>query len=319
MSGENGRPSPPIYTWIITFLVFGICLLCWFPKFREFTLINQDSGRLGKFRQVPESDTVTKMVIIGSSVTARGVLCDEALEQMAKAKGYGSYKVVMFAQQSASLYDFGFLFDRVLDANPDIIIIQSSLVFYGNSKRAYLKLFYEDYTNSVRRAISAMAGRMRWDSVVSIDNHALDLQILQTYLKGEMTSQMDEWIPREMTADDLNRKIAEREYWVLYGVPFSWGFGSFLKLANQRGIGVYFLNIPVSEEFDQYLPGTSDLLNEEIREYRQKFGVRYIDRESAMPREDFSDFVHMTLTNKLKYTDWFLRQLQIIRSQPTTE
>jgi hypothetical protein len=315
MTAEKRRPAPPIYIWIITFVIFSVFLICWFPKYKEYTLINLDSGRLEKLREIPRSDTVTKVVIIGTSLAARGILSDEALEQLAMAKGYGNYKMVMFVQQSASLYDFYFLFNRVLTANPDMIIIQSSLALYGIPKRAYLKLFYEDFTNSLRRAISARTGRMKWDSISSMNDYALDKKIVHTYLQGKMSSRMDEKIPTELTKDVLDRKIDERKSWRLYEVPFSGWFGNFLKSAREKGIDVIILNIPVSVEFDPYLPGTTLQRSEVIQEYRQKFGVHYIDWEGGMPRENFSDFVHMTLSNKLKYSDWLLRQLQSMRSQ----
>ena len=281
---DSRSPLPPLDAWVYTAGILAVCCMLAVPRLDpgevEFDSPFADYNR-PRVAALRDSEAAARVVMLGNSQLKYAV-DDGRLAFTADAGGEA--EVLRIVGNNAQIRDFGALLPEILDAKPDLLLIQAPLMLKQRSGSMLL------------RGLQAYARWRLFSPDAPFDPYDIDQQALQFDLPCS----------NDFSLGPLNLRKSRLEEGSAYSHDSDNALAGliFVREAADAGIPVVLFSLPyhptLAAEFDQ-----SDY-DELLAEYAQRAEVDtwMPAAATALDAEAFCDFVHVNERGRAETSAW---------------
>ena len=224
---------------------------------------------------------------IGSSLTRGALLAFNSLEEITIANNKRlNCKIV--TGNGFSLDEFNYKIEEIKILRPKCLFIESTLV---------CKDPYRNLALSFRHRLARIP--------VDLFNTINLIQVNNDFISANFDGQLD---PDFKT--DKNTKEADFKLRIRGSNEFlRWKI--FFKVAEEHGIKIYLIELPISNEAEQYLSiSDKQQINSLIDKYSEDYGVGYLGfPEKLTYARYYKDGAHFNKTGADYYSDWLVNEI----------
>ncbi len=279
--------APPLRVWIlvVSLLVLGLSLLA-FLEIREISGVNarfrsHHRQRIHEFAQRVSVESRQRVVILGTSLLFRSARTHN-LVKMAKELGLGRMRFLILARPQGSFYDYLPLMDSILDLSPDLLLIESDLLFsieyVGFCSREFLRRLPGLISRRIRGGVDKGDGRTRMQ------------RDPQRYLKRRQQA-MRQRMALPPVRPGLIRAAAQR--------------------LRSQGVRLAVVDIPRAAPLEMVKNRQRDLHHREFIDYLQaKCRIPWLTYPGELRPYLFRDYSHFTPEGGRVFLNWLLPQVR---------
>lgn len=295
--------APPLGVWIaaggIFFTVITIFITMEDPAERCFIDLNTD-----RLLHQASQESDFKVVVLGTSRTRNGIWFDDSLEHRALLANHFELRDIEFlriVRPAGRLEHFLPLFAPILDAQPNLVLIESSLLLIQAQDR------------NIEKGKSVLAR-----FILQRDRAHLESIRRSNSLEGEMRFLAKKW-PVDHDSAALQEFKQLRAKTPLCPVEPDSEVSDFLEAARKKGIWIALVEVPRTKRAEALLP-TADrgAVEKRLRVLEDKYSVRHLDCTLDLTIDDYRDFAHFNEVGREKFGTWFLSVLASIKSEQLT-
>jgi len=290
------KKNPPLYVWLIaiafsTSIIAGADFILGEPVLKY---LNAD-----RLNAVDTSKSVKRVVIIGTSIVRRAVYFDEVMDSLAVSNQKSEYRFNRFVLGSVNLYYFYPLFEIILEAEPDIIIFQNSLIIY-------------DKENTNQGFDSRKKFCKEWiGNSFGIDDYNLYYFFNRKPNELLTSEQIKLFQIKTRTPDRLERiLINKKKFFIREIEAIPPELENLLITANVKGIRLIGMDIPRSPDVRSYMPASKDLKINLQEQYQNKYGITFWECPFDLDMDSYLDYNHVTPAVQEEYSKWLISKIK---------
>ena len=285
MQPETRKAPLPLTAWLYTgFAVLAIVLL---------GLPAVDAGRMpdsdafstynaARLQAVVDEDPSRLVVMLGDSklkyaTDTRRLAADDATT------------LLRIVQNRAAFSDFAKLADAILDADPDLLVVQDSLMTHDRHKLMDFRLMQEVVLWRLLAPESAF------------NPHKVDHAALQS----------DVPCYRDFAVESLARRVARLEDGSRYGLDNDEARAAldFVRRARERGIPVAILTLPNHPRLEVEMPSADREAELRALAAAEALPVWQVPASLSIREDNYCDFVHLDPDGRQKLSAWLSGQI----------
>ncbi len=298
---------PSLKLWICSFIIVLILgamsqFLTLDPVLRILNYKRLDSDHKENTYSIRDKKHV---VSLGSSLVRFAIYYDKEMNAFVQEQGYQDYKFTRFVLAGPHLAQFFPLFDHILSAKPDVVLLQHSFFAY---KKKFKKRYHgkiHNYRYFFKRFL------------IHFVNGGVGFKRYRHNREQEqaMPSEEIEIFRKETQKPDHLQKLKKRrKKWRIRknaeDIPVE--LDEFLKQAERADIKVVILNLPRPDESMRSLPGTQKEYFRLMKAYEMKYQVKYLHYPQHLELDSFVDYNHLTPAARDIYISWLLKELETL-------
>lgn len=307
LPGASNVPVPPLRVWYAVALVILIVVLVTIPPFLwhretiEQGFLRSCTTRLHAFsnRCRGSNGDEPRIIALGSSLVACGMLCDERMESCVQRERLGTVHFLRLARAKSSVEHFLPVLEQVLNVAPDILLIDADSILYRFQAGPFQPLLgdYADYVRSIaRRQLLRVMGvvdtRRELPALLDAD--------------FEFTAQQNSETFRLYASAMKNREACGL-------LPPGHPVIQLLRRARARGIRVVLVEMPRSRQAESVIPTAHLARNKALRgQLERECGVIFLKHPERFPLDRFRDFSHLNQAGAEQFSRWLMAESEKI-------
>jgi len=260
--------SPPLSVWICSILIviifFG--MVSFAVQKKEAYLFHKKLGKIDANK--------INVIAIGTSLTRYALYPDKVMNSLAKSKGINNLNFIKFSYSGRTLYHFNALFKQMCCHRPDIVFLDTSLVFYR--PKSILKARIRDIKYFLR-------------TLVSMPTKPLN--------RRKQRKTLEDW-QKNLQYFHLRKKLSP-------------SLETFLEYAKKHHILVFLLDFTRAQEAQKYFP-EKFILHEKklIKYYQDKYNIQTITFSPQLPASYYYDYAHANPKGQEIISNFFIDQIK---------
>lgn len=262
-----------------------------FRKFQaEEPFTNNSVRRLESFSGRDKGKENMRVIAIGSSIMKRAVMFDWKMEDFSGRNGLGGLQFLRLTRPNCQTADILPFFGKILDARPDVILIESDSVFYQRREDDFFKEYPDFLRDMILKSLKARK------PVIPKKGYALDIE---------------SDLPIKYTDDMLKAAL----FFIRNRSLMDFGeIEPFFKEAAARGVRVVLVDIPRAPEFERLAAIDRAETAGLLEKLSQGYGVRLIGFPVKLGAEYYWDQTHLKEEGRLKFSLWLVQTLKGMRA-----
>ncbi|MBL7961593.1 hypothetical protein JNL27_15270 [bacterium] len=281
--------SPPMYVWGMTLVFVCLTFIVSFKLYSDSkTFVDYNVERLDTFRTVKGK----KVIGIGSSLLHNATFFDQFMSDFGEDIGYDSIRFLRIVRYGSAIEDFIPLMTPMLDASPDMIIIESNILFLLGGEVRRPKI-WKDIAKFIRFAIK----------------HPTRIPVFERAGRGNLELNME--LPFHLSQHDtLTRvkRVMKMKAFKVRSSDFPKEVIDFFSGSTERKIKIIIIDVPyvILEEVIQ----ETSLIQQKTTYLRSqlqvKYGIEYLVYPDSLGLEYYVDFSHLNQKGRERYSYWLL-------------
>lgn len=288
---NRSNKSAPLMVWAMT-LGFVILMAAGtlYLYFQTKPFIEFNSDRLAAFKDVKGK----KVAGIGSSLMYNATYFDDFMSDFCLKNGYESIRFLRIVRYGSSIEDFFQLLNPILDASPDVILIESNLLFFNRGER---------------RLPSAAADFKKF--LKFLIRYPERINDFQRGERGnlELMMELPFQSPKQDTVERLQRAAKLKKMQVRNPDELK-ELSVFFSMCKERQIKVVIVEIP---GFLENGMAEWSLKKQKIASLCQaletEYGTEYLTFPYQFGLEYYRDFAHFNQKGRESYSRWLVKCL----------
>ncbi len=297
---ERGRPghtssTPPLSVWWVVAAVLAGLFAASLPAFHTYQsrpqedFVQFNGRRIRQFAgtSAPHGDSLFRVVALGNSLLYRATFLDNRIDRLAEERGLTGFRFLRLARARGRLSHFERLRGEIMDARPDLLLLQTGLLEPAHSRSQVYAEFLRFW---IGRQIDSFKGQHR------------------SYPNANLLQ--DEETPRQWRQDDAAFgqfarffRRQRKKGWIDPHRLASW-----IDEANRRGVSVLLVETPSSVPVQNLIVRNSfDAVHERLPETWDGVVLSY---PVPLPLTHFTDFTHLNAQGRDTYSKWLLDTLR---------
>ncbi len=288
-------PSPPLWVWLVVLAVLVGLYVAALPALHTFQSVPQEdfvrvnSQRIRHFSQTREPGMLStyRVIALGNSLLYRATFLDSRMETLAEERGLSCLRFLRVTRAVGRLSHFEPLRDEIMDARPDLLVIQTDLLLTEHSLARVYPQFLRFW---IGRQMDSLKGPRR------------------PYPNANL--QPDEETPRQWRQDraafgQFARffKRQRRKGWIDPDRLAAW-----IDKALREGVTVLLLETPRSVPVHTLIEQSAvKRVQEPLPKQWETIVLSY---PVPLPLTYFTDFTHLNARGRDIYSDWLLDALK---------
>jgi hypothetical protein len=298
---QSFEQGPPLRSWIaFMIIVAGLAVLSTYAFMIDETdpEICYDRARLASLNR-PAGPGTKKIVAVGTSLLACATYFDDHMDEFSWNSGTGRVRFLRITRPSVSINQLAPLLENILDARPDILILERNILFYHYYPSVGdLAARHSDFLRRKIKGIAAMyTGPQETlnDMPVGILDRDEDLERVP-FRRGALEWKEYKEVRTRFTGPGryVDRKITE----------------DFIDIAHKQNIKVILVDFPRTADADTLiLKSDRQLIDSYTDLYKRLYGVRYLHFPEELPLEYFRDYSHLNFKGRELFSAWLLTEI----------
>ena len=285
MNSQN--KYPPIHVWAMTLVIVCVVAVSSFYYFQT-SFIQYNTKRLHLLSSVNGK----RIVGLGTSLLRRATFFDEFMSDFGRENGFDGFKFVQITKGGGLQDDFISLMQTIEETKPNVVLIESNLVFLDLVKSEKLKvkiISHRDYLKSIfLKSLRFFAGSNSW------------------------YAQPTRELPFKPVTQDSMRFVSKIKLMRKYEVrdtTLTREFEDFLIYAREQKTKIIVVEVPRYEKLEEVvteLPKNKQKLSALIQDLKTKYGIEYLEYPEKLGLEYYVDFSHFNQKGRERYSLWLL-------------
>ncbi|MBU0721426.1 hypothetical protein KJ877_08790 [bacterium] len=275
--------SAPLISWVYALLIllFIIGLAVLFPSDKKVSLA------LERLELNPKIQKHFRVAAVGTSLSGYGFYPDKKMqEEYAKREGK-KIEFFRFWNPGRDLEIFDALFERLKSSEINLVLIEAKLLYYSNGD-GFIPL------NKVRNTVvNVIKSPFK---VPALDD---ETRVQEGFKRFGVEKKKKDYL------EIARSKRYKREFKPTKKLD------EFLLYAKQNNVTVALVGLPFAQEVELLYPPELKVYEEEIlKQYKEKYNVRYISFEEKLNETYFGDLVHVNAKGRTSLSTWLISQIQ---------
>jgi len=289
------KKSPPLYVWLVA-IALSLSIIAGADFiFGEPSLKYLNANRLNV---IPTGKESRRIVIIGSSSTRLAIYFDTLLSSIATSNRLENYSFNRFVLGGPHPSSFYPLYEKILETEPDIVMIQNLMLFYD---KVIINPNYDSHKKYFKQWIGNLIGIEPFNKNYYFNRKQAGFmrshKILEVQNKKQTPAEEKRF--KKKKAELIIRRVEE--------LPKE--LEKFLVEARAKGIKVISHDIPIAPRIRSALPLTEEQRQLLQDQYHEKYGVTFWEFPFELQMKDYMDFVHVVPEVQKKYSTWLVLQI----------
>jgi hypothetical protein len=288
MNGPN-KPAP-IYVWGLTLAILCIVsavTLYLYANAKPFTEFNKE--RLNTYKNTKGK----KIIGLGSSLLHNATFFDRFMSDFGDKKGYDSIRFLRIIRYGGTIEDFIPLLNSILDASPEIVVIESNmLLLLGGGRRE------PDLWNDTKHFLKFLL------------QHPMRINDFQRGGRGNLELNMKLQAKNSrLDSIALAKRVKRMKTYYVRNSGFPSEVDEFLIKSKKRKIRVVIVDVPAYSKVEEMIEGwpfIKQKMADLLTEVQQKYGVEYLKFPDPLGLEYYADFAHFNQAGRERYSLWLL-------------
>lgn len=292
----NHKKTPPLIAWFFAIALALVTIAVVYQIVGEPVLKYLNADRLNV---ADTSKTVKRVIIIGTSLIRRAVYFDEVMDSLAASNQMSEYRFNRFVLGGGHLSFFFPLFEKIIEAEPDIIIFQNSLILYDKANRYPIfdnrKKYYKEWLGYS----------------LGIDEHNKNYFFNRMPNKKLTNERIRQSQIRTQTPDNVKKSVINKKKFYIRDIAaLPPELDNFLISAEAKRIRMLSVNILVSPDIRLALPASEELRIILQEQYQKKYGITFWEFPFDLGMDSYLDLNHVTPAVQHHYSEWLINKIK---------
>lgn len=285
-------PAPPLWVWAAVMAAFAAVFLLSFKAYKDFKFddrpfMDDSLRRIESLSARVKPDKGIRAVALGSSLFRRAIFYDGRMESFARENGFTGLEFLRITRPACGLDDYAPFLDKLINARPDLLFIESDALFYIHPERSLFSEYADFLRYVLLKSMSAKELMLPKDEPFDLDR-AADPALVE------------EAGGSRAAADFLrSRTLADKG-----------AVEAFLQKASSAGISVVLVDMQREPAFEKMAglkrSKTIELANGLPKEY----GVALVGHPGEFGKEFFWDHAHLNEEGRVRFSLWLVEFLK---------
>jgi len=291
---RGGLFAPPLRVWIAAAAVFALLFILsasafWDLRYNEKPFMEDSRKRLEALSERDKKGL--RVVAIGSSLFRRAIFFDGRMEAFAADNGFSGLEFLRITRPGCEIKDFEPFFDRVLDARPDVLLIESDALFFVRPRRDFFREYPDFMRHVLLKSMSSKRLVFPRFAVQEIDG-ATDLPVIT---EGLGTAQMN-----ELGLRNLKQRLPAEGL----------GANALLQKAAAMGIRLVIVDMRREPGFEKFAGIERAQTAALAKNLPAEYGAALISHPEELGREYYWDYAHLNEEGRRRFSLWLLGALK---------
>ena len=272
--------------WAAVFLIVVATIVSMGFGLRQLTI--QRSENSLKPERLQSDGSRFHIVVVGDSLVGAAFKSDKLTETLLRKNGIDA-KSTVFSYPGLESRVFNSVFDDVLDARPDLVLIQSEYF--------YMNFTPDDPLTDFRRSVRTVSVEF-WKRLGAVTSDPVVTRP-----------------PKQRSSQELTDKLLKQKYGrlrvELKPRDQMAHFYDFIGDAKKAGIRVKFLEMGRSQEANTFIGELNrSKIRESLRSLEAKTGCDSIRFPGSLGPDHYSDFAHVNEKGRAVFSKWLVEQMK---------